>query len=73
MSFCAVRFSIVFQRERDKACNADKFVKQFAQFVYQNIFHMRQFECHLSVAINNVPINALTACRTHDTSRFYSV
>ena len=37
MSFCAVPFSIVFHRERDQVCNADKFVKQFGQFVYQTV------------------------------------
>ena len=37
MSFCAVPFSIVFHRERDQVCNADKFVKQFRQFVYQTV------------------------------------
>ena len=59
MSFCAVRFSIVSHRERDQGYNADKFVKQFGQFVYQNSFHMRQFGWQLSVAINTVTLGLL--------------
>ena len=47
-------FSTVFQRGRDKVYNADKFVKQFGQFVYQNNCTLRQFGWQLSVSINTV-------------------
>ena len=51
--------SIVFQRGRGKVYNADKFVKQLGQFVYQNSCHLRQFGWQLIVAINAVKLGLL--------------
>ena len=49
-----MRFSIVFQRGGDKVYNADKFMKQFGEFVYQNSCHLRHFGWQLLVFFNTV-------------------
>ena len=51
--------SIVFQRGRGKVYNADKFIKQLGQFVYQNSCHLRQFGWQLIVSINTVKLGLL--------------
>ena len=57
--FGAVRFLIVCQRGCDKVYKADKFVKQFAEFLHQKCCHLRQFGWQLSVLINTVTLGLL--------------
>ena len=51
---------IVFQHGLDNVYNADKFMKQFGEFVYQNNCNLRQFGWQLSVPLTRLNLAYLT-------------